>query len=57
MKTNRISPHQQGWLEFLVHHQIATQEEARAAMLRVSIAAAEALERRRRRSKRRRRDK
>jgi hypothetical protein len=60
--TNRVTPYEAGWLQFLVDAGLASRRDAEAAMGRVAAAAIEEMERRRRekrrqkRSRRKRRD-
>ena len=43
---NRLHPYEAGWLTFLVKAQLATEAEARDAMNRVAVDAADELRRR-----------
>lgn len=52
MKTSRIGPYEAGWLTMLVARGLATNDEANAAMHRVAVQAAKALERRRKKKRR-----
>lgn len=46
MAENRLHPYEAGWLTFLVKTQLATEAEARDAMNRVAVEAADELRRR-----------
>lgn len=48
MGTNRVTPYERGWMEWLIQQKIATPKDVEAARDRLSIEAVKALEERRR---------
>lgn len=55
MAANRLHPYEAGWLTFLVKTRLATEAEARDAMNRVAVEAADELRRRFKADRKRRR--
>lgn len=51
MGTNRVTPYERGWMEWLIQQRIATEADVEAAKARLCIEAIKELEERRRRKR------